>query len=289
MFGTILVLVFGPSLLSFAALADGCMVARKGVTLRVPEQTALIVLRDGWEDLVISVRYDGAPEEFGWIVPVPSVPELFAEDQELFELLRRATEPFERPRREAPNHRRFGMMAAGATTVLKEEAVGVFDACVLRSTDGADLESWLKQHDFVVPPGGQKVLDRYIARGWVFAAFKIRPGGERGVIQPVRLRFRSEKPIFPLEISSIPGTPAEVVLYCVSHHGYLEPTGFPLDRWVSSHHAGSGRRFGFRDYSSPEPSPEFPPPWDGEYYLSKHRAVLQAGEMKDVIFEPSRW
>ena len=129
--------------------------------------------RDGWEDLVISVRYEGAPGEFGWIVPVPSVPDLFAEDQELFELLRRATEPRERPHRKVWDHRWLGGMTLGMTTVLKEQTVGIFDACVLRSTDGADLESWLKRHDFVVPAGGQE--DRSAVPSWL-TAYRVQVG-----------------------------------------------------------------------------------------------------------------
>ncbi|MFC1572633.1 hypothetical protein ACFL6M_03435 [Candidatus Eisenbacteria bacterium] len=69
--------------LGSTARADGMFVSRlRHADIREPEQKALIYYHDGVEDLVLSVRYEGAPEDFGWIVPLPAVPELAAEDPE---------------------------------------------------------------------------------------------------------------------------------------------------------------------------------------------------------------
>ncbi len=83
-----------------AARADGKVFAREGVVATIPDQRALIVYENGIQTLVIETRFEasGSPAiiqestgearreaskeasargEFAWVVPVPSVPELF--------------------------------------------------------------------------------------------------------------------------------------------------------------------------------------------------------------------
>jgi hypothetical protein len=58
--------------LAAVARADGLFVWKnEQIDIHEPEQKALIVFDEGVEDLVLSVKFEGAPEEFGWIVPLP--------------------------------------------------------------------------------------------------------------------------------------------------------------------------------------------------------------------------
>src|SRR2546423_14104347 len=59
-----------------SALADGCFVSRwnKAVDINEPTQKAIIVYDEGREDLLLQVKYEGPLEDFGWLIPVPSLP-----------------------------------------------------------------------------------------------------------------------------------------------------------------------------------------------------------------------
>ena len=58
------------------ALADGCFVFRwnKDIDIKEPTQKAIIVYDAGREDLLLRGQIRGALEEFGWLIPVPSLP-----------------------------------------------------------------------------------------------------------------------------------------------------------------------------------------------------------------------
>src|SRR5436190_23125564 len=59
-------------------LADGCFVFRwnKKVDINEPTQKAIIVHDAGREDLLLQVKYEGPLEEFGWLIPVPTLPKV---------------------------------------------------------------------------------------------------------------------------------------------------------------------------------------------------------------------
>src|SRR5580693_7641723 len=63
------------------AHADGMFVAPKFVwdkhkDINEPTQKAIIVYDAGREDLILQVKYEGSVDEFGWLVPVPNLPEV---------------------------------------------------------------------------------------------------------------------------------------------------------------------------------------------------------------------
>src|SRR5438552_11544579 len=60
------------------AFGDGCFVFRwdKKADINEPTQKAIIVYDAGREDLLLQVRYEGALEDFGWLIPVPSLPKV---------------------------------------------------------------------------------------------------------------------------------------------------------------------------------------------------------------------
>src|SRR2546430_17409579 len=60
------------------AFGDGCFVFRwdKKADINEPTQKAIIVYDAGREDLLLQVQYEGAVEDFGWLIPVPSLPKV---------------------------------------------------------------------------------------------------------------------------------------------------------------------------------------------------------------------
>jgi hypothetical protein len=271
---------------SFARADGGFVWHNRDVDIREPEQKALLVFDHGVEDLVLEVKYEGASEDFGWIVPLPSRPEMTPDRPELFEELSKLTQ--------SPRHAR-GDLVAGATrgmsselsgvSVLEHRRVGVYDATVLAAGRGDALSAWLAKHGFHVAAGGARVLDGYARRGWVFTALRIHPA-ERdsslvqslaaGTIQPLRFRFRSTEPVYPLAISALTKGRSVVLLYVLARKPLVHRTCL---RAIWDEHV-----FGpFHAWGADTAQAGYRGLDQGHGYLTKLRALVEPRDMEDVL------
>ena len=245
------------SFCTVSALADGCFVFKwnKGIDINEPTQKAIIVHKAGREDLLLQVKYEGPVEEFGWLIPVPSLPTVEKGSMEPFYELSRLTQ------------REFAMRAGtlGGTSgqgrgeesvkVVEVKTVGAYEISILSARDSGALDHWLKAHDYNIPDGNAAIIDDYIRNGWYFIAAKIQL--DRGVafklvnnaspkasadtdtarkilkrqlsageLHPLLISFDSPRCVFPLKISSINGKPAEISLYVLSSEALLERSSF---------------------------------------------------------------
>lgn len=84
-------IVAGILLCTRIAVADGMVFAEAAYPqTRMPAQQALIHHADGVEHLVIQTGFAGEGTNFGWVVPVPSVPKVEAVSNEFFPVLQGA-------------------------------------------------------------------------------------------------------------------------------------------------------------------------------------------------------
>jgi len=216
------------------ALADGGLFGKGGRDISEPEQKAVIFFHAGMEELVLSVRYDGASEDFAWLVPTPGVPSVEESDTNLFWLMSEITPTPAGYGWEYLNERHKGqMMDSAGVDVIDELTVGAFDLTVLRADDAGDLRSWLEERGFAYDEEAEEVLADYIERDWCFTAMRINPSFQdpdsgyieyelsEGVIDPLRFTFETPEPVYPLRISSLnPGT-TEVLLYVLGPEAYV--------------------------------------------------------------------
>jgi hypothetical protein len=223
--------------------ADGCFVFRwdKQKDINEPTQKAIILHDKGREEMVLQVKYEGPAEDFGWLIPVPGLPEVRKGSMDCFYELSRLTQ------------RRFEFamtLSAGRGTreddgvkVIKVETVGAYEVAVLSAKNAASLGEWLEAHHFVFPKEKQDVLDDYVKKQWYFVAAKIDPNQNgfilqrglpkkgpdktaispsvqkklaNGELHPLVISFPSEKCVFPLAISAVNGKSSEVSLYVLS-------------------------------------------------------------------------
>jgi hypothetical protein len=71
-------------------LADGMFYWTESIPPEIPYQRALLVFDGGYETLIVQSKYrmsSSATDEFGWVVPVPSVPELASIEPDQAEML----------------------------------------------------------------------------------------------------------------------------------------------------------------------------------------------------------
>ena len=74
--------------------ADGCFVFgwNKEKDINEPTQKAIILHDKGREDMVLQVKYEGPAEDFGWLIPVPGLPEVRKGSMDCFYELSRLTQ-----------------------------------------------------------------------------------------------------------------------------------------------------------------------------------------------------
>lgn len=274
--------------------ADGCLLPKVAAAdIAEPEQKAVVVFDDGREDLILQVRYSGNPAEFGWLVPLPARPAVTVASTRTFEWLSRGTQKpqlaaSDRVARVLNGRRRRSIsMRSLGVEVLRRDTLGVYDTVTLAADRGEALQAWLAEHDFRAPSGAGPVLDDYARRHWYFVALRIVPARQDsataaqlagGTLQAMRFQFDSVRPVFPLKISALNGSPTEVLIYTVARQQLVAEGGGPV-AWQALHCGpGSGGII--------LPPDRFPRLSRGEAVVSRLRATFRPEQMDDLTFVP---
>jgi HEAT repeat protein len=230
------------------AHGDGCFVFKwdKKTDINEPAQKAIIVHYAGREDLLLQVKFEGRLEEFGWLIPVPSLPKVRKGSMEAFYELSQLTQQHLGDGNTESGIRLAMSMAGGPSEpvkVVEIKTVGAYEVAILSAQDAGSLARWLKLHGYSLPGGKSEVVDDYIRKGWYFVAAKIqlkkpvavnigstqkrsklsnqdrkvvRKKLNRGELHPLLISFDTPTCIFPLKISAVGGHPSEVSLYVLA-------------------------------------------------------------------------
>jgi HEAT repeat protein len=235
-------------------IADGCFVFKwdKKIDINEPTQKAVILYDAGREDMLLQVKYEGPLQEFGWLVPVPSVPKVERGSMDAFYELSELTQ------------QHFGggsqngiiPMSLGRSEdserpvkVIETKTVGAYEVAILSARDAGNLEHWLKANGYSIPNRKAEIVNDYIRRGWFFVAAKIQLNGRDGFrlvssnpkdslaatrtqasiqkklasgeLHPLLISFDTPQCIFPLKISAVGNKPSEVSLYVLSNQPLL--------------------------------------------------------------------
>jgi uncharacterized protein (TIGR03382 family) len=179
----------------------------------VDQQAERIIFVQDDDDTITSyveIAYQGDPEGFAWIVPVPSVPELDTWLGGSFNALDLATQPrwnFQNDcfLAEADG----GPQAAGGggddggVMVLDQQRVGPFDTVTLQSDDPRQLVEWLRVNEYRVVPAMEPFIALYTAEGMKFLAMKLAPGEGTESIQPIKMTYEAAAPAVPLRLTAV--------------------------------------------------------------------------------------
>ncbi|MHC4508973.1 MAG: DUF2330 domain-containing protein [Planctomycetota bacterium] len=264
--------------------ADGKFYGEK-IPPDIPYQRGFILFHEGSETLVLQSKYEFSQttdaNSLGWIVPVPSVPEIASADAgaayKFFYEVSMTTRPkVLRISRyvalmamvffvgcvafalflllEYPFLNKIGLskstwwkrlintVIAGAITflltampiryvagytdveVIKAERAGIYDVKVVRSQSAEGILGWLKENGFGFSDRDAQVFENYVNRNWCFVVAKVqpKPGTQKHkivaekMVAPLILRFKNERAIYPLALTSTIGAPTEVLLYTLS-------------------------------------------------------------------------
>jgi hypothetical protein len=206
---------------------------------RVGPQKTYVFYKDGVEAIALRPGFEGDIDNFGMLIPFPSVPGIRKIPDTTFAHLAAAIDPPEvlvdlspprkhrytsKSARAAPSAEAEGLeMKRDEVRVLKEEAVGMYEVAVLAAGSAGALKRWMDNHGFTYPTGMDDVTEEYVASGWVFVAVKTRvgpksdvnprpgmtstrsllpPGGFTGHVQAMGFRFKVDKPVVPMRLSA---------------------------------------------------------------------------------------
>src|ERR671936_1636653 len=197
------------------AAACGGLIAPNGA-IRLERATTLVAWHDGLEHYLTSFSYHGEASSFGWIVPLPAVPEKVEEGggwtlQRLF----RETHP--QPR---VLDLSFAAKAASSVEVLQQVQVQALDITVLRGS-GQGVLDWAKDNNFAIDAETRAHVLTYAKGSPVFMAAKYNAGRAKtqrllvGDGAPVLITLKVPHPWVPLEILAA-GSQVQADLYLLS-------------------------------------------------------------------------
>ena len=190
--------------------------------------TMVVMMREGTRTVLsMQNNYQGPPEDFAMVVPVPVVlqeenvktlpREIFSRVDKL--AAPRLVEYWEQdpcmPRPEYDMMRRQAMPMAAEVTEdeagaanygVKIEAqfkIAEYDILILSANDSNGLDTWLRKQNYNIPKGAKKVLRPYVEQGIKFFvakvdASKVKFEDGKAVLSP--LRFHYDTPTFTLPV-----------------------------------------------------------------------------------------
>lgn len=188
--------------------------------------TMVVLMREGTKTVLsMQNNYEGPPEEFAMVVPVPTV---LTKDQvkvlphEVFEHVDVLGAPrlVEYWETDPCSPRIFPgplMVAGGAPTATAASdaslgvtveatfAVGEYDVVVLSADDSTGLNTWLRDNQYNIPDGAAPILEPYVAAGTKFFVAKVDPArvtfeGRRAVLSPLRFHYDSMDFALPVRL-----------------------------------------------------------------------------------------
>ncbi len=269
-----------------------------------PTQKAAIAYYQHRERLVLQVTYKGSVSQFAWLVPTPSKPTVSKANPVIFHEMHTATAPRIRYWLNADRaifdaqgffgSRGVTPVNRSSVDVLERETIGFYDVSVLRARKSADLVGWLRANGYYVKPGAEPVLADYVRRGWVFTAVRINtPDQQRaasrlreGMLQSLQLDFATDRPVYPLKISSLNPGRTKILLYVLSDRRY---DARPLRTTCALLPADENRISLTRCRSSLLNCEDWRPASNHMWVLTKLTADLASDQMpSDAFLTPSR-
>lgn len=220
-------------------------------SIQLDRQSAFLWREKGKEHMLLSVKYSGSTEEFAWVIPVESRPQVTVEKGAPFTELRRVTEVRE-PVVLAPGARAesVGASAPPPVTVLERKEEGPYDLAVLSAASSGGLYSWLKENGFHLSKNARGHLNYYVDKKYVFVAARIRNQAQgnqtiatrlkQGTIAPMHLTYAAKELTYPLKVTAANPGYSDMELYVAGpvdpHRANAEPR--PKDPFAARNDTG---------------------------------------------------
>jgi hypothetical protein len=186
----------------------------------------LFAVKDGQVTSHVQIQYSGNAKDFGWLLPLPSVPTLELGVDELFTQLYATTQPQYRMSTQFDSNCRQGFSggtgggsgaggAGGGTSfggaqdagaawspLVVQDSIGPYDYAVLKADSKDAMLQWLADNRYFVPVGTSDGVAPYIHAGGFFLALKLKSDASTGDLQPIVLKYASDVGMIPITLTS---------------------------------------------------------------------------------------
>ncbi|MCB9683982.1 MAG: DUF2330 domain-containing protein [Alphaproteobacteria bacterium] len=194
------------------------------------DATMVVMMREGTKTVLsMQNNYQGPPEAFAMVVPVPQVlheGDVKTLSRDVFAHVDKLSAPrlveyweqdpcyvpemYEEDRRYAP--RKSGgpppqaeASADHGVTVEARFEVGEYQVVILSAKDSGGLDTWLREQRYHIPEGAEAVLRPYVQAGTKFFVAKVNPDKVRfeqgrAVLSPLRMHYDDEKFQLPVRL-----------------------------------------------------------------------------------------
>jgi hypothetical protein len=226
------------------AYACGCgaMIPDGRSHISVNRETSVIGWDGRTEQILMRFTVSGDAAEAAWIMPVPSRATVELGDDALFDELETLTAPERLKRHHFWPRGQNWPFSTGSTDgagapapadgapvgVVGRERLGDFDVARLTATDPGALRGWLEENGFELPDALAGELEPYVEQKWEYVAVRLAPEAKesvlRGTLDPLRLRFASDRLIYPMRLSRLAKTSQSLGLFVLAPHR-MEPRG----------------------------------------------------------------
>jgi hypothetical protein len=197
---------------------EGCCPAPRSGQPVVNADQSIIMIWDAatqTQHFIRRASFKSEGEDFGFLVPSPSKPELAESGNEAFPVLQKLTEPeVITQKRPAPSGGGCGcgMKSAGPQAgavadkaevrVLEEKMVAGFNAKVLEADTTEVLVQWLKENGYAYSPEVAAWAKPYVDGKWKITALKVAKKKDEARAKDVtasalRMSFKTDRPLFP--------------------------------------------------------------------------------------------
>ena len=194
-------------------IAPGCAPAPPSGKEVVNADQTVIILWDAAtkiEHMIRKASFKSTADDFGFLVPTPSQPELEESGNDAFPYLFKVTEP-ERTQVPRPSGMECGCSKKSekkseatrdAVKILLEKEVAGFKAAILETKSASALIDWLKENGYAYSPQIEAWAKPYVEAGWKITALKVakdQDGKDKKSVAAAALRitFQTDRPLFP--------------------------------------------------------------------------------------------
>ncbi len=198
---------------------------------------------------VVEIQYQGQPENFSWVLPVPAgvgPGDVDTVPPGLFDSLEQATAPaFWRVgavQETSDSSRVFGCFGSSSSasgddddddgdesssaTLLGTADVGPYAIELVEAGSGDSLEEWLTDNGYQAAPGLAEVAQPYVAADMNFLALRLAPERFDGVIEAVSYTWDGDVPMIPLVLTSVAAmSNMQIIAYVLADEQY-KPAGY---------------------------------------------------------------
>jgi hypothetical protein len=217
--------------------------------------TQVALMRDGTRTVLsMQNNYQGPPEDFALVIPVPVV--LRKDDvktlpREVFDRLDKLTAPrlveyWEQDPCAVERYRNFGLVYKKASAapeqtreadfgvkVLAEFVVGEYEIVILSAKDALGLDRWLKANQYRIPDGAEPLFRPYIQQGMKFFVAKVNAKkvtfkDGQAMLSPLRFHYDSEKFELPIRLGLINAKEKQdLIIHILARNQRYEVANYP--------------------------------------------------------------